>query len=98
MTNSILTPASANIFEDLGFSPEESENLLIRADLMLSIRRRIEDQNWTIEQAAIKYQTSSDRIEALLNGKINDFTIEQLIALLHRSGMKIKFEVIPATA
>lgn len=25
MTNSILTPASANIFEDLGFSPEESE-------------------------------------------------------------------------
>ena len=98
MTNSILTPASTNIFEDLGFSPEESENLLIRADLMLSIRRRIEGQNWTIEQAAIKYQTSPDRIEALLNGKINDFTIEQLIAWLHRSGMKIKFEVIPVAA
>ena len=47
MANSLLTPNSANIFEDLGFSPEESENLLIRADLMLSIRRRIKNQNWT---------------------------------------------------
>ena len=46
----------------------------------------------------MEYQTSSDRIEALLNEKINDFTIEQLIAWLHRSEMKIKFEVIPAAA
>ena len=98
MANSILTPASANIFEDLGFSPEEAEHLIIRADLMLSIRGRIENQNWTIEQAAIKYQTSADRIEALLNGKINDFTIEQLITWLRRSGMKIKLEVVPNAA
>jgi hypothetical protein len=61
MANSILTPDSANIFEDLRFSPEEAEHLIIRADLMLSIRRRIENQNWIIEQAAIKYQTSADR-------------------------------------
>jgi predicted XRE-type DNA-binding protein len=98
MTNSILTPAAPNIFEDLGFSPEESEHLLIRADLMLEIRRCIDHQQWTIEQAALKCQTSSDRIEALLNGKINDFTIEQLIIWLRRSGMKVRFEVTPEAA
>jgi predicted XRE-type DNA-binding protein len=84
MNDSILTPASANIFEDLGFSPEEAGHLLIRADLMLAIRRHIESQSWTIEQAATEYQVSSDRIKALLKGKINDFTIEQLITWLHQ--------------
>ncbi len=98
MTNSILSPAATNIFEDLGFSPEESEHLLIRADLMLEIRRRIDQQEWTIEQAALKCQTSPDRIKNLLNGEINDFTIEQLIIWLRRSGMKVRFEVTPDAA
>jgi predicted XRE-type DNA-binding protein len=98
MTNSILTPASANIFEDLGFPPQEADHLIIRADLMLQIRRRIQAQQWTVEQAAVQCQTEPDRIEALLQGKIGDFTIEQLIVLLSRSGLKVRLEVMPNAA
>jgi predicted XRE-type DNA-binding protein len=98
MPESILTPAAANIFEDLGFPTEEAAHLIIRADLMLEIRRRIETQNWTTDQAAIRFNTSRDRIEALLKGKIGEFTTEQLIAMLSRSGMKVKLEVLPDAA
>ena len=98
MTNSILTPASANIFEDLGFPPQDAECLIIRADLMLQIRRRIQTQQWTIEQAATQCRTSPDRIQALIQGKIGEFTIEQLITLLSRSGMKVRLEVVPDVA
>jgi predicted XRE-type DNA-binding protein len=98
MPESILTPAAANIFEDLGFPTEEAAHLIIRADLMLEMRRRIETQNWTTEQAAVRFNTSCDRIEALLKGKIGEFTTEQLIAMLSRSGMKVRLEVLPNAA
>jgi predicted XRE-type DNA-binding protein len=98
MPESILTPAAANIFEDLGFPTEEAAHLIIRADLMLEMRRRIETQNWTTDQAAVRFNTSCDRIEALLKGKIGEFTTEQLIAMLSRSGMKVRLEVLPDAA
>ncbi len=98
MTKSSLTPASANIFEDLGFPPQEAEHLMIRADLMLQVRRHIEAQQWTTEQAASKCQTSIDLIESLMQGKIGQFTIEQLIMLLSRAGMKVRLEVTPNAA
>lgn len=98
MTKSILTAAAANIFEDLGFPPQEAEHLIIRADLVLQIRRHIQAKHWTTEQAAIQCNTSIDRIEALLQGKIGEFTIEQLITLLSRVGMKVRLEVMAEAA
>jgi predicted XRE-type DNA-binding protein len=98
MTKSILTPAATNIFEDLGFPPQEADHLIIRADLVLQIRRHIQAQHWTTEQAATQCQTSIDRIEALLQGNIGEFTIEQLITLLSRAGMKVRLEVMTEAA
>jgi predicted XRE-type DNA-binding protein len=93
MSESILTPASDNIFEDLGFPPEEAAYLIIRADLMLEIRRRIETQNWTIDQAAVQCHISRDRVKALLKGEIEEFTIDQLIEMLSYLGMVVRLEV-----
>jgi hypothetical protein len=33
------TPSTGNVFRDLGFSKEESEHLLVRADLLIRFRR-----------------------------------------------------------
>ena len=98
MTTSIITPGSQNIFEDLGFPPQEAEHLLVRADLMLQIRRLIQAQKWTIDQAAQQLATTPDRIQSLLNGKMGEFTIEQLIELLSHSGMKVRLEIMPIAA
>jgi len=98
MTNSTIIPDSPNIFEDLGFPAQEAEHLIIRADLMLQIRRLIQTHNWTLEQTATQLGETADRIQAILSGKIGDFTIEQLIILLTRAGMKIRLEVMPKAA
>src|SRR6266403_462740 len=37
-----FTRGSDNVFEDLGFNPEEAANLKIRADLMLDLREYIQ--------------------------------------------------------
>jgi predicted XRE-type DNA-binding protein len=98
MTEPILTPASPNIFEDLSFSPQEAEYLIVRADLMLKIRALIQAQGWNLEQAAAQFETTPDRIQALLNGKVVEFTIEQLITLLTCVGMKVQVEIQPIAA
>src|SRR5476651_13041 len=50
--DSIMTPSSGNVFEDVGFPPEEARNLLLRADLMISIEQLIERRKLTQAKAA----------------------------------------------
>ena len=46
MSYQVITGQS-NVFEDLGFEPEEAANLKIRADLILDLQKYIKKQNWT---------------------------------------------------
>ena len=34
-----VTPSTGNVFRDLGFSKEESEHLLVRADLLIQVQK-----------------------------------------------------------
>jgi len=83
----------SNVFEDLGFSPEEALNLKIRADLMLNIRRFIQSQGWTQKQAALFFGETQPRISDLMNGDIERFSIDKLVVMLAKAGMDVKFEV-----
>ena len=66
-----MTQTNQNIFEDLGFSAEESENLRIRSDLMISLRKLIRSKQWSLEEAALQLKTTIDCVEELLAGKID---------------------------
>jgi predicted XRE-type DNA-binding protein len=63
-----MTQSKQNIFEDLGFSAEESENLRIRSDLMISLRKLIRSNQWSLEEAALKLKTPIDCVERLISG------------------------------
>ena len=84
---------SSNVFEDLGFAPEEALNLKIRADLMLNIRRFIQSQGWTQKQAALFFGETQPRISDLMNGDIERFSIDKLVIMLAKAGMDVRFEV-----
>ncbi|MEL6352650.1 MAG: XRE family transcriptional regulator, partial [Cyanobacteria bacterium J06627_28] len=47
-----VVSGSENVFEDLGFEPEEALNLKVRADLMLDLRVHIQKHSWTQKEAA----------------------------------------------
>jgi len=82
-----------NVFEDLGFAPEEALNLKIRADLMLNIKRFIQSLGWTQKQAALFFGETQPRISDLINGDIERFSIDKLVMMLVRAGMDVRFEV-----
>ena len=93
-----VTTGSPNVFADLGFDDETAANLKIRADLMLDLRRAIQERDWTPEQAAAEWGEPVSQIQALMQGEIDRFTVDELIAMLSRAGMNVRVEVSRAAA
>lgn len=91
-----MTQTNQNIFEDLGFSVEESENLRIRSDLMISLRKLIRSRQWSLEEAALNLKTTIDCVEGLMAGDVDRFQVESLITMLTHAGMKVHVEVVAA--
>jgi predicted XRE-type DNA-binding protein len=88
-----VTPAGANIFLDLGFPPEEAENLKIRADLMTEIRSIIREGGLKQKKAAELFGVSQPRISDLTRGQINEFTIDSLVNMLAHAGVTVNVSV-----
>lgn len=88
-----VTKGHDNVFEDLGFEPEEAANLKVRADLMLSLRQYIQKCGWTQEQAADFFGETQPRISNLMNGEINRFSVDKLINMLVQAGMEVNVNV-----
>ena len=87
-----------NIFEDLGFEPDEAANLKIRADLILDLQKYIKKQDWTQQEAADFFTETQPRISNLMNGDIERFSIDKLVQMIVKAGMKIKVKVINVAA
>ncbi|MDJ0586336.1 helix-turn-helix transcriptional regulator, partial [Microcystis sp. M49636_WE2] len=80
-------------FEDLGFNSEEATNLKIRADLMLTLRSFIQEKRWTQQEAATFFEETKPKISDLMNGEISRFTVDKLLSLLDKTGIKVKLEI-----
>jgi len=88
-----ITESCGDIFQDLGFSAEESEKMNIKYNLMTVIEGYIEDNNLTQEQAAKLMGVSRPRISDVARGKIDKFTIDALVDMLTKAGHHIAITV-----
>jgi predicted XRE-type DNA-binding protein len=82
---------SENVFSDLGFPKAEAENLLLRSQLMSEIRDVAE--GLTQAQAAKRLGITQPRLNDLLRGKIDKFSLDALVIILNKAGMHIEMKV-----
>jgi predicted XRE-type DNA-binding protein len=78
-----------NVFIDLGYSLEEAAILQMRADLMADLRKYIKTKKLTQAKAAEILGVSQSRVSDLIRGKWEKFSLEMLITLATRAGMRI---------
>jgi len=93
-----VTKSSGNVFEDLGFSGEEAENLKIRSDLMIHVLQVIESRDLKQREAAELFGVTQPRISDLARGKIELFSIDMLVTMLSHAGVHVSLVVEPATS
>ena len=86
-----VTPADGNVFTDLGFPPAEAETLKIRSDLMSELRRVT--AGMTRGKAAEFLGVSPQHIAELMCGHIDRFTIDALVNMLVRAGIRTRITV-----
>lgn len=85
------TRGSGNVFADVGFAPDEAENLLLRAQLMSRIRDVV--RGTTQREAAKQFGVSQPRLNNLVRGKISKFSLDALVNMLARAGMRVELRV-----
>lgn len=88
-----MTKGSGNVYRDIGFSDEESQDLLIRSKLMLELKRRIEHLGLTQAKTAEQLQVTQPRVSDLVRGKILVFSTETLIGMLAKLGGQVNVSV-----
>lgn len=87
-----IIKSSGNVFLDLGFPPEEAAILQMRSEIMADLRKFIKNKKLTQAKAAEILGVSQSRVSDLIRGKWEKFSLEMLIALATKAGMRISLK------
>lgn len=85
----LVRKSSGNVFADLGFDEDEAEHLRIRSALMATLRTVLSERKLTQANAAALLEVSQPRISDLVRGKIDLFSIDMLVDMLARAGIRV---------
>ena len=86
-----VTPSSGNVFADMGL--EDADELLIKADLAISITAIIKQRGLNQSAAAKVLGIDQPKVSRLVRGDLYGFSIDQLIRLLGALGQKVRFTI-----
>lgn len=84
---------SGNVFRDIGFPAEEAHNLQLRSALMTRIELFVKRAGKTQSEAARALGITQPRLNDLLRGKIDKFSLDALVNMLGHAGMRVEMKV-----
>ena len=88
-----ITRGSGNVFRDLGFSKTEAENLRLRSELMMRIDAFHRESGLTQAECAKLLGLTQPRLNALLKGKLSQFSLDALVNIASRAGLNVRLVV-----
>ena len=83
----------ANVWDALSDSPEEAATMKIRSDVMIAITDTVQGWDTTQARAASRLGVTQPRHNDLLQGRINKFSLDALLTLAARAGLKVKINI-----
>jgi len=83
----------ANVWDALEDTPEDAATMTIRSNFLVAIKDEVNRWNTTQAQAARRLGVTQPRLNDLLQGKINKFSLDALVTLAQRAGLKVKIDI-----
>ena len=83
----------ANVWDAIEDSPEEAAMMTMRSNVMIAINGKVRGWDTTQARAARRLGITQPRLNDLLHGKINKFSLDTLLTLATRAGPKVKIDV-----
>lgn len=82
-----------SVWDALEDSPEMAENMRLRSALMIELQQLIGAGQWTQKEAASRLGVTQPRLNDLLRGKIDKFSLDALVLLAARAGLAVQLHV-----
>lgn len=78
-----------SVWDALEDTPQEAENMKIRSSLMMAISDHLEKSDGTQAAKAKKLGITQPRLNDLLKGRINKFSLDALVSIAFNAGLKV---------
>jgi predicted XRE-type DNA-binding protein len=88
-----IKTSSGNVFADLDLP--NSDELLVKADLVIKITNAIQSRNMTQAEAAELLGIDQPKVSALIRGRLTGFSLERLFRYLNTFDNDIEIIVKP---
>jgi predicted XRE-type DNA-binding protein len=82
-----------SVWDAIEDDPAERERLKMRSALLTALRRKIEGWKVTQGEAAKRLNITQPRLNDLLKGRFNKFSLGALFDLATRAGLKVKLSI-----
>lgn len=87
-----------NVRDALEDSPNDAANVKARSPLMIAIRDVIDDWSLTQAEAAKRLGVTQPRMNDLLRGRIDKFSLDALMLLATTAGLTLELRVMKPAA
>ena len=88
-----IRPSTGDVFRDLGFSSAESEDLRLRSDLLMKLQYQIAARGQSQSQIAGVLGVSQPRVNNLVKGRLDLFSLDSLVEMLDRLGNRVEVTI-----
>ena len=82
-----------NVWDALEDDPAVAANMTMRSDLLIALQRRVGSWKTSQTQAARRLEITQPRLNDLLRGRINKFSLDMLVNLAKRADIRVSLRV-----
>ncbi len=83
----------ASVWDAIEDTREAAANMRVRADLMIEVQRYVKECKLTQAEAAKRLGITQPRLNDLLRGRIDKFSVDALVNMLARMGKQVTLRV-----
>ena len=82
-----------SVWDALENTPEEAANMKVRAELLIAIQEQVRNQKGTQSEKVERLAVTQPRLNDLLRGRIDKFSLDSLVNIADRAGLRIDLQV-----
>lgn len=87
-----------SVWDALEDLPADAMNMKARSEIMMAVQETVFDWNLTQAAAAKKLGVSQPRLNDLLRGRINKFSLDALVNMAAGCGLTVEMHIAPSAA
>lgn len=82
-----------NVWDALEDTPAEAVGMIMRSNFLMAVDQQVRAWNITLAEAARRLGITQPRLNDLLRGKIDKFSLDTLIDLAIGAGLSVRIDI-----